>query len=112
MVAAASVPGLLLVCTHTVESPRTHTRSCVQLLLADSYKYQDCLCSPAGCSVCVSGLAGLLFHCYGAPLRRGVTFGNNAGTHLNAPSVSRQNLVDGLIMLGEFCTVIRFFLLE
>ncbi len=69
----------------TVKSPRTHTRSCVQLFLPDSYKYKGCLRTLVGCSVYVSDRLGLLFQHYKAPKHKSVTAGTT-GREIHALS--------------------------
>lgn len=78
MAAAARVSALLLVYTHSVKSPRTHTRSCVQLFLPDSYKYKGCLRSLVGRSVYVSCRPGLLFQHYKASEHKSMTAGTTS----------------------------------
>lgn len=78
MAAAARVSALLLVYTHSVKSPRTHTRSCVQLFLPDSYKYKGCLRSLVGRSVYVSCRRGLLFQHYKASEHKSMTAGTTS----------------------------------
>ncbi len=85
LAAAASVSAPLLVCTHTFKSPRTHTRSCVQLFLPDSYKYEGCLRTLVGRSVYVSNRLGLLFQHYKAPKHKSVTAGTT-GREIHALS--------------------------